>query len=734
MDENNVKPELSERQIRKQGAIETGKDITEIGAKAAGTALGGPIGSQAVDLALNTKAGQKLVNKAGKTIATKTIPPIKKALENQRVQNAVHRTKPIANQLVGSLGSGANGSIGKNMAPNANTSSVNSGSSIGNMLGGKSKKGLFKSLFSGSSIGDGTAKAELNDGTPGEFSAGADVMKLITKLFGPLIAGFVSSGGCMIALLIILTSAIMMTPIMYANDVIDKVESFGEKLKNFLLGDGWNSDEEAAEKAMDDFYETVDEVYRDYLKNYKVEIDYDLLVATLTWYAPPSTADMEIDELVPTDAKFFKKSSKRVRELAKQMVTCEYETDPETGESGDRICFLDLEKYRKYLEDGFIRKFYFENKNTPTVDKQIPVTIDDIFNRATYFKYLNGNYSKSKKVYASCDNGITLNNNGTIENVSLDQYVAGLVCPGGNCNGMSEDEIKLQSVLVRTQVLNESSNCSTEVINNSFVANTDENILNIIKQTNNQIVISNGDIYDVDSIDQDKLKELLEQGLSYEDIIKELFDEDTSVSDMVVIEGQYNSDAPMIQSLAQLKQTADKYKNKGKVELAGETIDLSMLYSSGSGLISQCPWFAKSRALELIYESDMPDEQKLKAFKTIAGAMGNGTDWYSGITALNNFTKSSKYDEPRVGALVSWSSNSSKAGHSYGHVAIIEEVDYVNKKVLISESYNSGGVNAANNWNNVSYRLREFTFEELKNYKNYKNGGYSLNGYVYILG
>ena len=121
------------------------------------------------------------------------------------------------------------------------------------------------------------------------------------------------------------------------------------------------------------------------------------------------------------------------------------------------------------------------------------------------------------------------------------------------------------------------------------------------------------------------------------------------------------------------------------------------------------------------------------AFKAIEAANGHGRSWYNGISSLDNFEKSNNVEEPKVGAIVSWSSNKSIVGHEYGHVAIIEAVDYEKKEVIISESWNGAGADAANTWENAVYKTRTLTFNQLKNYAGYGNGGYTFNGYVYLL-
>ena len=66
MDENSdLRPDLSEREKIKMDKQQAGKEIAEVAARGAGAYFGGTAGAKAVDLALKTKAGQKILDKAG---------------------------------------------------------------------------------------------------------------------------------------------------------------------------------------------------------------------------------------------------------------------------------------------------------------------------------------------------------------------------------------------------------------------------------------------------------------------------------------------------------------------------------------------------------------------------------------------------------------------------------------------------------------------------------------------
>lgn len=98
MDENKVHEDGT--LTKKQKAEAAGKDVAEVAARGAGRYFGGPLGGAAVDAALNTKTGQKVVGQASKMINRN---PITRNVLAKNQEN-ISRAKPIANSLVGSMG------------------------------------------------------------------------------------------------------------------------------------------------------------------------------------------------------------------------------------------------------------------------------------------------------------------------------------------------------------------------------------------------------------------------------------------------------------------------------------------------------------------------------------------------------------------------------------------------------------------------------------------------------
>ena len=94
---DNNENQQDEKLTKKQKAEAAGKDVAEVAVRGAGKYFGGALGSAAVNAALNTKAGQKIVGTAGKVISKN--PVTKNILASN--QNNIRRVKPIANSLVG---------------------------------------------------------------------------------------------------------------------------------------------------------------------------------------------------------------------------------------------------------------------------------------------------------------------------------------------------------------------------------------------------------------------------------------------------------------------------------------------------------------------------------------------------------------------------------------------------------------------------------------------------------
>lgn len=153
------------------------------------------------------------------------------------------------------------------------------------------------------------------------------------------------------------------------------------------------------------------------------------------------------------------------------------------------------------------------------------------------------------------------------------------------------------------------------------------------------------------------------------------------------------------------------------------------IYSSNVG---QCVWYAQRRALEILNTVDIDEAKRKQAIQAVMNTTGNGRDWWNN-PSLKMFGTSTNYQEPKVGALIVWrytSQNIASMGADYGHIGVVEAVDYENKTMTVSDGWK-------NNWGNpntieyASFGFRTVPFEWAQNYGNPQK--YIFLGYVYLL-
>lgn len=158
--------------------------------------------------------------------------------------------------------------------------------------------------------------------------------------------------------------------------------------------------------------------------------------------------------------------------------------------------------------------------------------------------------------------------------------------------------------------------------------------------------------------------------------------------------------------------------------IEGTSKGLSKYYNFSAGNVSQCPWYAKYRAIEIVMTSSLSKSLKTKARAVLTATGGNGNQWYAGTNStLKYFKYTSDITKPKAGSIVSWEMNA----HSYGHVGIIEKV-YSDGSVLVSEGWNRFGAEAANGVNSIKIITRKMTQSALATY----DGKGKFKGYTYL--
>jgi len=153
------------------------------------------------------------------------------------------------------------------------------------------------------------------------------------------------------------------------------------------------------------------------------------------------------------------------------------------------------------------------------------------------------------------------------------------------------------------------------------------------------------------------------------------------------------------------------------------------MYSSNVG---QCVWYVQRRALEIMETVEIDEDTRQKAIAALKNTYGNGRDWWNN-PSLTMFGSSTNYAEPKVGAIIVWrytQANINSMGADYGHVAMVEAVDYENKTMTVSDGWKSNW-GAPNSIEYASFGFRTVPFEWALDYGNPNK--YIFMGYVYLL-
>ena len=654
--------------------------------------------------------------------------------------------------------------------------------------------------------------------------SGEKEVKNGTKLLLFTGLGGIGCAGCFTVIIIVIIISIIIAPLLYIKEFIGSVtgaiSSFGEKLGNFLTFRGWCSDAECDEREKNDFYEEIKNVYEDYKSEYSVSLNTTLITATLT-YSNPFTTDAGTDGILDEDGNLedlassnyvdFKKSKQKIDELAKNMVSkCCYKNGQEYLDSnGNHMCKsisgknysgtqyscpsdheekykVDLEHYEKYLQEDFVRKYYYDNKHSDEVDQQVESTVREIFSRVSFVEGLE-TPKQYGKVYATCPGVTVVDAEGElIGTYDLETYVAGVVT-GEAYAGQNIEAYKAQAIASRTFVLKETNNCTTSIessqrkqvfnpdiadygteaanataglvliyedelitpLYDSFCYNDSDCVygeedgkryVEYTKVPNNEkhkVYLTDDKYYSMIAgghgygMSQVVSYEMADNGSSYEEILNFFYSEGVEIANMNSVYGMFSFTIEPPKNVSELLERSKQYKDMGIVMIAGQQFDMSQIYDYDHPYLGQCVWYARGRMLEMIYYSNMDDVTKINALNAVASTSANGEGWFAHPN-LSIFQKSTDNNMPMPGSFVSWSGGSDVCDPRCGHVAVVESVDYENHTITISEGWNSTGAGGTATWDNVNMSINTYTFESIKNYTN--GNRYSFNGYVYVLG
>ena len=391
------------------------RNMMQQGAKMAANKVAGPLGGKAADVITKSKIGQKVMDDIGD-----------KLTDMPKNINPINNMNPL-----------------KKVAP-------------------QGKSNIFGKMF------DKKEKKEEQEEVSGEGEASVKLEKGVMKFAAIGTAGI---GGCFTFIFLLLIVYIILSPLIYINNLINNVTSsvgnFFESLGNFLTFNGWCTNEECEERRQNDFYDEIQNVYEDYQSDKSVKLNVTLLTATLTYTDPFLTTTggdesvTDLDDLNPSNYIDFKKSKEKIELLAEKMVKkiCK---DGDTGAEVDcsdssvsnkvEEWKLDIEGYRQYLEDEFIRKFYYDNEQGSDIDIKVERAVQNIFDRVAAYEYYNSPFSSSSQFVAN-NTKVTIldcNNNLVLEEVSLYEYLQGVLYHEGYATGRSEEFLKVMAIVAKT--------------------------------------------------------------------------------------------------------------------------------------------------------------------------------------------------------------------------------------------------------------------------------------------
>ena len=567
-------------------------------------------------------------------------------------------------------------------------------------------------------------------------------------------------------LMIAVIYTVLMAPIAWLKDATKGIGEFFASLGHWFIGEGFcPSEEKCNNKASTEYYELLNEAIKKYNdKSNGCLINEDLITSTI-FYGQIMTEKKEETEtgnyfnFVDVSEGFGNTSAaSRVKKLVSVYFSGSDDESEEEGLTDYPYCQVNVRSYRQYLINTYIDDNYpsMINKNRTKED-----IADEILKM--------GNISLITRSFSSsiyCPSIAVEQEDGNIESMTLEDYVARVVTNENNWHeGGNIENMKAQAVAARTYALNATDNCKNSISNSTnaqtVAATPDSLAIRAAEETNSEVLLKDGKVfstqYDALAIDHsDDSNYYLKQanlaipkswldskvsqsqyefyashnhgngmsqwgsrylqsiGKDYKEILKTFYlDAELGKMGGLISGGNYTSNTMPAVNKTELAERRDYYINLG----------IDYIYTGKSGLISQCPWYAKSRALEILYYSDMEDELKTKAMNSIQNTNGNGVD-FAGNTDPTIFTHSNDCTDIRPGSIASWSTTR----HQYGHVAIVEKIND-DGTVLISEGWNASGVHAGNNWDNVAISARNVNREYFC-----KHDTYTFKSFAYLLG
>ncbi len=343
---------------------------------------------------------------------------------------------------------------------------------------------------------------------------------------------------------------------------------------------------------------------------------------------------------------------------------------------------------------------------------------------------------------------------------SLDDYVAGVVQRENNWHiGDNIENMKAQAVAARTYVLRITNNCQNSIENSTRYQTMTTNIGDYARraaaETSGQVLVDSTGTYISTQYDALAVKEII--GDYY--ILKQAnlkipadwINSHISSSELDYYKKHSHGNGMSQWGSRYLQTQGYKYEqilstfyqngslnslNTAVQDIPSSVNDLKNRYYfiydmdiyRNNTLFSQCVWYAKHRAMEILASSSYDENTKKTLINSINNTRGNGQDWYNNPNSTY-FQKSRNINDAKAGAIVSWTRG------EYGHVAIVESVYTLNGQTMVTLTEGWRTRNSAKDWYVTSdlwsvanLQKSELTLEQLKNHSG------TFNGYVYLLG
>lgn len=628
---------------------------------------------------------------------------------------------------------------------------------------------------------------KLVDSKMGQALIEKTLNKTKKKIIFGIVAGVATVLMGLFFMVMVLT--LILAPVALVSDFVKGIVGWFKSFGNWFIGKGWCATTEECQQLNEGkYYEKLNDAVAKYSGS--CSINPDLITATIFYGQMVSEEGIESSEKedekgnaammyydfsnVSETSTFYKTADSQVKKLINVYLKGEEAADDDENDEEFEdydSCSFAADKYKKYLIDNYIDWAY---PSVITATRTKEVIAEEIMRM--------GNVALIKRAFASsvyCSSIAVEQSDGNIESMDLEDYVARVVTKeNGWYEGDNIENMKAQAIASRTYALNATNNCSTSIKNSAtqqtLADQASDMALKATEETKGLVLLEDGKVfsseYDALAIaSSDDTNYYLKQsnlaipktwldsklkktdyewyakhnhgrgmsqwgsrylqtiGKNYEDILGTFYTM-AEISKMggLITGGNYSSNITPVVDVTELAERRDYYKSIG----------IDYIYSESASNVSQCPWYAKSRAIEIIYYSNMDESLKNTVIESLKNTSGHGRDWYNTPDATI-FTKTTDYTKPMPGSIVSWSSsgkqNDGTSCHTYGHVAIVEQV-LEDGKVLVSEGWNNGGADSGNNWSKVAYQVKERNLDYIKSHTNQNGCTYTFNGYVYLLG